>query len=374
MSDLGAEILQSKRNAIKVFGLAILAIAISIFAWQKSAPLTESAELKPIGAWIERDYASGQPPDIIIFGDSQIGGLRSADAKVAKRKLDFALDHRSYAIEHELRKRNAPSRLDLAGGLSKLGISNTLTRHKHSSHFPPSGPTVFVASQPGSIASDYYAMSKTLITKDRKPAIAIITVNPRTFLDNGLSCPGDSDYFRFFAKRTNFKSSIYEVAYPDLRSKFNAVKKTILRSPVNQVAVRQFVFLPDDKQRFNDRFIYPPNFSFDATSCGHQIWFLNETLKHHQELNVKSIVVSLPLMHIHSTAAFNKLHDSIKGSLQTTCKNKNADYFDLTNDSRFAHEDFLDPVHLSQSGGTKLANIVSKYAIDSGFPDTSQTR
>lgn len=359
-----------KRNLLISFGLAIAVIAAALFAWpQWSDANSETARSKPIGAWIEKDFNSGEPPAIVIFGDSQIGGLRSADAKVVNRKLDFALDHRGYAIETELKKINcttAPSRLDISNALSRLGYANTLNSEKPTSEFNEGGllrsPEVFIASQPGSIASDYYAMSKSLITEKRKPSIAIITINPRSFLDNGLTCPGDSEYFRFFARRTNFDSDVQNEAYPELRNKINFVINKFMPSHrLNQVAIGEFVFLPDDRQGFHDRLLYPADYSLNAKKCGHQIWFLNKTLRHYNQMKVKTIVVSLPLLtKSDSIVSFKELHDQLKVPITEACAKQNAEYLDLTTDDRFVENDFLDPVHLSQSGGAKLAGVLSQ--------------
>lgn len=369
-TERGAPILLSKRSTFSILGLAIFTIAIALFAWhQWSNATSDRADRKPIGAWIEKDFNTGETPAIVIFGDSQLGGLRSADAEVANRKLDFALDHRGYAIERELKKVNcatAPSRLDISNALSRLGFANTFVGSSRPSEYGESGllrsPKVFIASQPGSIASDYYAMSKCLITEKRKPAIAIVTINPRSLLDNGLTCPGDSDYFRYFARRTTFDSAVYNVAFPKLQNKIKFALTNIAPPATYQVEVGQFVFLPDDQQTFTDRLLYPINFSLNEESCRHQIWFLNETLKHYRALKIKTILVSLPLLSKSpSIEALSKLHGQIQSQISEACANNSAEYIDLTNDNRFAESDFLDPVHLSQSGGAKLAGVLTEH-------------
>ncbi|MDZ4837094.1 MAG: hypothetical protein SGJ27_25195 [Candidatus Melainabacteria bacterium] len=369
----------SRLNAFKFFGIALVSIAVIFCAWQIWSNKTiNSSDKKTIGAWLQNDYARSDAPAVLILGDSQLGGLRSADAKVAGRKLDFALDHRSYAVESELRKINfttGPSRLDISNALSKLGFANSLNHPASSSRFATGGvtsasPKVFIASQPGSIASDYYVMTKGLISEKKKPEIAVITINPRTFLDNGLACPGDSSYFRFFAKHASLNGPSYNKAYPEFRDKSTAFWKNIVRSPIDQVAVGQFVFLPDDAQSFNDKtLIYPPNFSFEPQSCRHQIWFLNETLTYLKTANIKSIVVSMPMLQEKQIAAFKKLHDSIKGEIAESCQKNEAVYVDLTDDNRFVSSDFLDPVHLSQNGGAKVAKLIAQYATETGCHD-----
>jgi hypothetical protein len=367
---------QSRLETFRTFVIAFLLLALGLVIWQQwSDRVAASSKSKPIGAWLMEAYERSSAPDIIVFGDSQIGGLRSADARVAKRKLDFALDHRSYALESELRNFNTThsiNREEISNALSRLGYANSLsTSSSDRSLNGIASAKVFVASQPGCLASDYFVMANALFSEDKKPLMAIITINPRTFLDNGLACPGDSQYFRYFVKHTNLDSEIFEHAYPSFGNKFTATIKNITRSKINQVDIGQFVFLPDDAQVFNERAIlYPPNFSFQARSCSHQIWFLEKTLAFLKDRNIKTVVISMPLLKSESIKGLRSLHDSLKTQISDLCEKNAAGYLDLTNDNRFLTNDFLDPVHLSQAGGAKFAHLLPQYITETGFHGT----
>lgn len=298
---------------------------------------------KPFGYWIARDYQSStSTPDIFVFGDSQLGGLRSADAKVAGTKLDFALDHRSYAIE---------SQLNHDGGELRT----------------------FIVSQPGSLVSDYLVIAESLFSDLRKPKRVILTVTPRSFLSNGLPFPGRSDYYRYFSSSVPL-GAMYDLAFPTVGSKLYAVFQSMLRAPISTMAPGQFVFLPDDKQVFNDKIkMYPDNFVYSSKDCEHQMRFLDETLRFLQKQKIEASVISMPMLKSEDVAVFRKLQPQLSSEIQDLCKQYDAEYLDLTEQDSFTKKDFLDPIHLSQSGGEKIASILSSYLTETASRKTPRS-
>lgn len=317
-----------------IVGLALFTGALAIGNYS-----IESAELyrwpavnefaptraKPFGYWIARDFQNTVPaPDIVVFGDSQLGGLRSADAKFAQANLDFALDHRSYALESIL--------------------NNDVDKFK-----------TFVISQPGALLSDYLAIAESLLSDTKKPDRVILAVTPRVFLSNGLPFPGHSEYYRYFSANVAL-GSIYDLAFPTVESKMHAVFQSMSRSHLSTVAPGQFVFIPDDPQRFNDKIeMYPANFSYDGKDCEQQMQFLDKMLKFLNDQNIVASVVSMPMMNTGAVSEFRKLQPDLASRIRASCKKYDAEYWDLTDDEDFSREDFLDPIHLSQAGGEKFA-------------------
>lgn len=302
-----------------------------------------STRAKPFGYWIARAYQNCElAPDLVIFGDSQLGGLRSADAKVAGAKLDFALDHRSYALE---------SQLNHDGGEKRT----------------------FVLSQPGSLISDYLVISESLFTDLRKPKRVVLTVTPRVFLNNGLPFPGRSEYYRYFSSTVPL-GAMYDLAFPTVGSRLHAVFQSMVRSPISTIAPGQFVFLPDDQQTFDEKVkMYPDNFSYDIKDYEHQIRFLDETLKFFQEQKIAVNVVSMPMLKTESASAFRKLQPGLSSDISHTCKKYDATFLDLTDDNSFSKEDFLDPIHLSQAGGEKFATVLAAHLNEIFKGETSRS-
>src|SRR5262249_381466 len=95
---------------------------------------------RPPSWWLSRRYMQeSAAPDIVIFGSSQIGGIHAAEAKFANRTIDWALDHHSSDLETKLNRQ-------LNGKTS-----------------------VFVCGIPGAMISDFYLISRTLFTPEKKP-------------------------------------------------------------------------------------------------------------------------------------------------------------------------------------------------------------
>jgi len=316
----------------------LLAFTIGLFAVQGDDGMrwpvnTEFVPMhaKPAGYWIARDYLIGEStPDLVIFGDSQLGGLRSADAKVAGKKLDFVLDHRSYSLESCLK----------ANGF---------------------GPVeTFVAAQPGSVISDFYIMSKSLFVGRKKPKAVAIAVSPRVFLTNGLHYPGDSQYFRYFAPHADSRD-VDTIAYPNLGNKTHAWLKNTLHMPVELLEPGQFQFLTEDPQTYNDKLnIYPSNFQFELEHCKHQMRCLKELIAFLNENNISCTVVEMPMLDRSSVTELRQLNHELMPELEALCAESNAQFIDLSNDGEFIQSDFLDPVHLSQIGGLTFSSVLAQ--------------
>lgn len=327
----GAKSAQFAQHAI--VGLALIAIAaiVGFFAietedclrWPRPHEFAPTSA-KAYGYWIARDYQNTTTaPDVVIFGDSQLGGLRSADAKIARRKLDFALDHRSYATETKL----------------------------------PNLQT-FVVSQPGGLISDYLIVAESLFSNGHKPKAVVLTVTPRVFLNNGLSCPGASEYYKYFSSNVPL-GALYDLVFPAFMNKLQAIAQSVFRQPLPKVAPGQFLFLPDDRQGFNDLDLYPKNFSFKPEDYKLQLQVFETALAYFKREEIETVVVSTPMLRTSSIEAFSKLHDSLSAEIAAVCARQNAVYFDLTNNKQFTKSDFLDPIHLSQDGGAKLAGVLA---------------
>ncbi len=55
--------------------------------------------------WLAKSYfADRRPPDVVLFGGSQIGPVQGADAYSFDRLVDITGNHRSYVIEHDLQR------------------------------------------------------------------------------------------------------------------------------------------------------------------------------------------------------------------------------------------------------------------------------
>ena len=116
------------------------------------------AEGKPSSWWLARSYMTApHQPEVVICGSSQIGGLQAADARVLNRPIDFVSNHHCDVLERDL--------------VGRLGIN----------------PYVFISALPGAMISDHFAIARSLFGAHGKPALLVLTVSPRDFIDNTLA-------------------------------------------------------------------------------------------------------------------------------------------------------------------------------------------
>lgn len=337
---------QSSLSAALVVFLATVVLAAAFLAVARMVreqytlsnindPL-KAGQAEPIGWWIARDFLR-QPKasNIVLFSNSQLGGLRAADAKAADKQLDFVLDHRSYSVEK---------------ALSSNG----------------DGTTVFISSQPGSNVSDYYAMVNALFSDERKPELAVFALAPRDFMGNGLDYPGDSQYYRFFS-RCRSAAELNDIAYPDWQSKFDSLIKETFDYQIPKVRTKQFVFLPADKQVYRETAVpySSKNWQIDSPMFTQELTIFDSMLAILNRENVKVLVVLLPFAEPTNNPGEAKVLSLLQKKFQNHAivNQSGQDLFllDLSSDSRFNKADFLDPIHLSQNGGDKFAKIVAEF-------------
>ncbi len=312
--------------AIVVFLLAILSTLLFI---QKNAPLNDDS----YGAWILKDWlAEGRNCQIVILGDSQLGGLRAADAKQAGRTLDFVLDHRSYQLEAALASANPAF--------------------------------VFVSAQPGCLISDYYAILRALIDRSqssrKRPRLVILTVSPRVFLTNGLSYPGESDYYRYFSTVTNLEETA-ALAYPSFVDRMVENLKSRIAKPRLSVKRSQFVFLPNDMQVYQERQLIPRDLRVDRASTEHQIRFLQKTIEFLKMKEINCLVVLMPVASGSTQKQYRGMSAELCKKLTTLSSSEDFSFTSLDNGKLFKTEDFLDSIHLSQKGGETFARTIADY-------------
>lgn len=183
----------------------ILFVAINIglnqMPLRKAAPVLDAEQVAmtekieadgmPASWWLARTYIkSDKVPDIVVCGSSQIGGLQAADANSSGKTIDFVSNRRSLVIEDDIYK--------------KLGVK----------------PTVFLSALPGAMVSDHFAIGRALYRSRTTPALLVLTVSPRDFIDNTLSSAGATDSYRFFSQYSDM-SKYTDLAFHEPRSRFD---------------------------------------------------------------------------------------------------------------------------------------------------------
>lgn len=316
---------------------------------------TDATE-KPLTWWLTRDYlALNPPPDVVIFGSSQIGGMRSADANTAGKKLDITQDHRGYLLE-------------------KLLKEQTGTDQK-----------VFIAQHPGTLVSDFLVMSQVWFNhKLNQPKMVVLTLTARDFLSDSRPYIGSSAAFRSLSQYANLGDLTW-IIYPNLQSRLNwLVRERIAprmfqSSPTrpNNLQNRseipkgtggtdfslsrgQIFFEGEDKQKYL-KMDYPekayekPDYHFSK-----QLQCFEKLLEFLHQKQIKTFIVGTPLYPADRAEIDKQCWSRFAPQISNACKQNQAQFLDLTDSNYFLQRDFLDPVHLGLKGGTKLADEIAK--------------
>jgi hypothetical protein len=340
-------------------------------------------EGKPSSWWLARTYlTSARVPDIVVCGSSQIGGLQAADANTSGKTIDFVSNRRCLTIESELAKSFGP------------------------------GLEVFLSALPGAMVSDHFAIARALFRPSHQPAVLVLTVSPRDFIDNTLPSAGSTDSYRFFSQYSDM-SRYTGWAFHDPWSRFTYFVSTelplraqlsVFNGWVEQLVAKlkesdtaggvasaapmhanaaasaaeqlkfvmgayggnlkpgQAVLTPnlpkiyvdnslDYKHRYRNQ--YPD--SYDV-----QFNFMRAYLAQLKQEDIKVLVVGMPLTSINRQLLSNGFWNAFRGQLADECQKSGAQYLDLSASPDFKVSDFCDTVHLNADGGARLAEHIGK--------------
>ena len=333
------------------------------------------AEGKPSSWWLARSYMTAeQQPEIVLCGSSQIGGLQAADARILNKPIDFVENHHCDVLERDLK--------------NALGVK----------------PYVFLSALPGAMVSDHFAIAKSLFSAHGKPALLVLTVSPRDFIDNTLPGAGATEPYRFFSSHCDL-SAYSDLAYNDPWSRFTHLVSSEIPlrrltlavddaskkwSEQNQAAsvgtadgatsqssvdtssqqvkfvmggyqgnIRpgEAVLYPSSLKIFVDnvndykkryRNTHPANYEAQMTYFKNYLSYLNDQ-------GVRVLVVGMPLTEMNRTILPNDFWQEFRGRLMLSCGGAGAEWLDLSENPDFTVSDFVDSVHLNADGGIKLA-------------------
>jgi len=354
--------------------------------------LTDEAmrEGKPASWLLARLFLSSEkPPDMVVCGSSQIGGLQAADANTSGAIIDLTSNRSCITLENDLSKR--------------IGIK----------------PAVFLSALPGAMVSDHFVIGRALYQK-RAPAVLVLTVSPRDFIDNTLSAAGATDSYRYFSQY-NDMTSYTDLAFHEPWSRLTYFVSTEL--PVRRLIptvqkvisnLSQSEFLPEIKSvakapekieavtaadqlklvtggyggnlRPGQAVLRPnlPKIYVDNTvdymhrysnaypsSYGVQLKYMKEFLADLKSRGIKVLVVGMPLTPRNRALLTNSFWAGFKRKIAERCEQGDAVYIDLSDSPDFTAGDFCDTVHLNADGGAKLAQHIADAIAQSNVLRTA---
>lgn len=343
-------------------------------------------EGKPASWWLARTFlTSAKTPDIVVCGSSQIGGLQAADANTSGKTVDLVFNRRCLTLENDVAKNFGPSE-------------------------------VFLSALPGAMVSDHFAIGRALFRPSHHPALLVLTVSPRDFIDNTLPSAGATDSYRFFSqysdmsaytgwafhdpwsRLTYFISSelplraqlaVFNQAVEQIVNRLkevdtsggavkSATSSSSSTSSAAATAAEQVKFvmggyggnlkpgqavltpnLPkiyvDNSNDYKHRYRDQYPVSYDM-----QFNFMRAFLGQLRQEKIKVLVVGMPLTKENRLLLSSDFWQAFRGRLVEECQQSGAQYLDLSASPDFSITDFCDTVHLNADGGARLAEHISK--------------
>ncbi len=320
--------------------------------------------------WIANSYLSEKStPDVVLFGSSQLGGLQAADADLLKKPQDYVLDHKSVVLEEELK------------------------RHKLSAK-------CFAIGIVGCMASDQLMLSKVLLSPQNSPKLLIATVSPRDFIDGHLPSITSTEVFKSFSPYLTNSAIVDEfLSDPIDKATWLATSGLPLRSiyhngernlettelftegcenkPLKRLAADPLLTTNNESMvdiRPGQCMVSPhmPALFVDNTSdykkrygnwqgamYHQQIACFNKFLATAKARGINVLVVGMPLDSSNSSLLPDAFWSDYHNRLKTACSEYGATFLELSHDTEFGRGDFVDGVHLSARGGSKIAHRIA---------------
>lgn len=344
--------------------------------------------------WASRNYLVKHPDaEIALMGSSQMNSASLAiESDSQKTDVDCVTDKNSRFLSQLIKERTG---VDAHTCLFALG---------------------------GAMISDQYLMAKALFNEKHKPKIIVLGVNPRDFIDNLMPSCASTETFHFlspYVKLSQFADYNFNSLFTRMDWTMNEMLP--LKLVRNSVATRiknlgdrtldkfgfkladvdgkklvaeesksegdgeetktgdatildaiygkltevrpatqiirpgsHFAFM-DNMREYKKRYRSP-----DVSMYVSQKKYFEEFLKYCKEQDIKVLVLGMPNMWPNRELLPETFWVSFKTYLNTTCKKYDAQWIDmLADDKTFVTNDFIDCVHMNQSGGKKLLTVAA---------------
>lgn len=322
--------------------------------------------------WATKEFLSqAKPSDIVICGSSVLmHPIARVEAVHKNKNLDYVLDHQSTYFA------------DMVG--AAIGQQNL---------------SCFSFALPGSMISDNFMVMRGLLTGPRKPAVVVVGLTLRDFIDSGVTCPGATPPFRYL-KRYASIDDVVDLAMPQVWQRFdywlgklvylNGKKmdmqtllseqvKTCLdpvfkkefgpcrlvemdptrNTPSNlrgEIEPGMMIVGPHEAASYLDntaeyRKRYKRN---DPKMFEIQSTFLEKLLAEAQANSVRVVLANVPVSAQNHTLMPPGAYEKYQARVKDLASKWNVEYFDPGNNVQFVQTDFYDSVHMNAAGGKKL--------------------
>lgn len=337
--------------------------------------------------WVMNDLkTSNRVRNVALLGSSLMcSALGGADSNFLHRNLDLALYHRASYLDHKLSTRFG-------------GTFDT-----------------FSLAAPGQMPSDAYLTLRAMVNHANRPDVVIYGVAPRDFIDSTLSCPIDTEPFKYLRRLVNIdevsgrlfrtpfqkldwwlQKGIYMYGYAtDLQLAFKDKAAEVLGQAVARPwTSRPFTWwdrvklLPEylpgeihdaamiaspvtEKEAFST---YRDNTSDylaryrspDKLTYKTQMFFLKKLMEFCRKERIELILVNMPITLYNACMLQPGIYAKYVQALQQVALENNVAFYDLADFTEFNQRYFYDSVHMNAFGGLKFFDkLVEAIAADS---------
>jgi hypothetical protein len=330
--------------------------------------------------WATQEFLAQQkPPDVVLLGSSLVmHPVSRQEANFLGKDIDYVKHHRSNYMENLLAKRGLP------------------------------GAVCYNFALPGGMVSDDYMVARALL-RQRKPAVMVLGLSIRDFIDNGVHCAGSTPAFKYLKRFTPI-DDLVDISMPQIWQRFDYLcgkwlylwgKKLdlqVLLAEQTKAIVGPFYakyFAPSQLAKADPSRSLPSNlraeveegmmivqhdmpYSFEDNSAEYrkryrspnasgvsvQNYFFKRLLELAQKENIQVVLVNMPL-----TPANHKLmppgsYEQYMDTLRRASAEFGYPLIDLDGGNAFALADYYDTSHMNASGGKKLVNLLVDALVE----------
>ena len=258
------------------------------------------------------------------------------------------------------------------------------------------------------MVSDAFMISRALLTDAHKPALVVLGVNPRDFIDNDLPGLSATDAFKYMLPYVNL-GNLDQAAYPEFFAHLDWVidqylpMKRVHLALQSALAQRITAMLPDSKNTqirkdlklsLTCDKVFLQTISGSAGDVKPGEWvvpcvmgngyldntkeylhryhdpnppiyacekkFFRAFLADMQAKHIAVVVVGMPSQPCNRVLLPDSFWSQFRTYVTATCTEHGATFCDLTAAPQFVRPDYLDTVHLNSQGGDKLFKSIAE--------------
>lgn len=361
-----------------MLGAVLLTLVNSLLLFMSPLSKVDPDSLPAAHTWVwwatEEFLSQTRAPDVVLLGSSLLmHPVSREDANFLGHDIDYVKHHRSNYLEHLLQQRGAPE------------------------------VTCYNFALPGGMVSDDYMLTRALLVK-RKPAVIVLGLSLRDFIDNGVHCAGATPAFKYLRRYTSI-DDIADISMPQIWQKFDYVfgkavylwgkkldlqvvlaeqtkqklgplyskwfapsalaaadparnQPSNLRAEVEEgmmiVKHDQPYSYEDNSNEYKKRYRSP-----NERGCAVQSFFFDKLLQLANQTGIKVLIVNMPLTDVNHKLMPPGSYEHYLALLKDESARYNCTFVNLDDGHSFQRKDYYDTAHMNADGGKVLLHMLA---------------